>query len=489
MTTDREISKEVRCHQGIRVIYVLLLCVAASIAALSLYLRLFHPTYYAFSIFDPTIGWWGWALSLIAIAPIILGRGPSKRTKLIVPAVCILILAAFQSFILGRSLFAADVPGDFSMNFRGALEIYGKLASPYSISGSVSFPFPTYIIYWFSSLAGRLTISQSFSLFVIANSLIWLSVAALLWKHYKVGEFDPHSRLLFVLLFLNSSAFDAFAGTGQTTVFVSLALAIMLVSFSKAGLRWFLLGGAAAGTAALIKPQVSIVLVGLVVILFHQIWKREQINHLVASLAGAVAAFASLIGISLLFPSGLKLQTYSEFFTSVLPSLSDPGASRVWSTFGIMRGNASPIALIVSGLSGVFGVNPSRLSSIATIAGLLAFSILTFRTSRSRLELAILPWLFAPLFLTQVTWSYSSVWIVPAFLFVFSRQLGSNDRRMPFLFFAGYGLLRVGPNALALMALCILFTLLLQSLSEGVKVDHLRVTPADKLENEFARIA
>jgi len=463
MSTGKVALLETRKPPAARVIYALLVLAVLCMAGVSFYLHLFDLTYYRFSFFDPTIVWLGCLVSLIAIFPLAARLKISRRARIYIAAACILVLGLGQLAVFLHAPFADFVPGDFFINFQASQELYAKLSSPYSITGSISFPFPTYFIYWLSSLGGSLSMNRSFVSFLVLNLLAWFIAAIVLWKHFQFGRIDAYGRSLLVLFLLNSSAFDAITGNGQTTVFVMLALVVMLVAFSKESSKWFLAGGACAGIAVLIKPQAALILLGLLVILCYNLWHRRSCKPLLVSIAGAVGVIVLLISVSLWFPAGLRVEFYGEFFGKVLPTLNDPAQSGVQTSFEIIRGNASPVALMVWLVSSLLGANVRGLSIVITILAVGFFIVAVIKTARLPLSIAMLPWLFAPLLVTNLTWAYSGAWILPACLFMISRFLQREKNAAAVIIcFTSYAFMRVGVNILFLVSVGTLLVLFLR---------------------------
>src|SRR5436309_2318258 len=70
MTTGKVAVLETRKPPASRVIYALLVVAVLCMVGVSFYLHLFDLTYYRFSFLDPSIGWLGCLVSLIAIFPL-----------------------------------------------------------------------------------------------------------------------------------------------------------------------------------------------------------------------------------------------------------------------------------------------------------------------------------------------------------------------------------------------------------------------------------
>lgn len=456
-----------------KLIYCAALIVTCGVAVLSLFLRVFRPQAYELTYFDPLIGWVGLAMALIALGPTMLAPSLYDVWPARVVLAASLGLAVFQALLVHRALSADTPPGDFTIYWSAGQRVYGEGQSPYSATNVVAaaFPFPTYLIYWFTSLGGRFTAKESFAGYTLASGILWLVSCIALWRHFGLRSEYALAKCWIVFWLLDSTGFEALVGLGQTTILVMVLIIGALIFLSKPSVPRWMAAGSLLGLGIMIKPQLAEYLVALAALLFLWISDRRTASLALLAIAGAVLTVLGGIGVSLILPGAVRLETYRQFLFEVYPAVNNPSVVPYTGRFGLVKGNASPVALVVTALGGL-GLAPSSLTySLVSLLATVLYAVLMLRRVNGGLPLSryFLLWSFGPVLLTPLSHTYSVVWATPALL-VLARDILILSRRADLLMLItiAIGLLRVQATFLTLFSMLALLILALQWLGKGM---------------------
>ncbi len=449
----------------VRYVYVFVLLAVSIATVIAVLLRWLAPELQQGSIFDPVIGWIGLALTLVSISPFIFSTWIGIESRYIVYA-SILALFTYQLFVIVRVIVSRDFGIDFRNYFESAMMLYGKEQSPYSLPPgvAVAFPFPSYLIYWLISLGGRLSIGDSFLIYCGLNLVLWVSLNVILWHHFRLDAGSNLVNGFIILCILNSTGWESFLGLGQTTVIILFLIVLMLMCFRKQQNIWWFGGGALLALAIMIKAQLLVLLIGLGILFLSRIKNARPSFNVPAALLGVAVTVMILIPVSLFFPPGLTLDIYKEWLFEVYPSVNNPAINPYTATFGVIHGNASPIALLVQLTGRLFGLMPSSsLYSVVTVLGIIVFAGWIYRHIDIDLPLedCLLLWLYGTVLLTPLTHTNSVVWVTPAFLVLLRNLFASEVPNSLLVFLAtfSFAVLRLQIPILTLASLTILLVL------------------------------
>lgn len=293
---------------------------------------------------------------------------------------------------------------DFDVNHRAALLLYGQNSDPYSIHTVWSFPFPTFYTYWLLGGLGRLNISQAWVAWWLVNGVLWLVCAVLLWRTLPVPVSQRERDTLL---------YAAAAVPGMTTLWQGQTALLILAGLTTLHLairrgRW-IVGGVGLAWAALVKPQLALVGVGLAVWIGLRARRGENVRGPVTALIAAGVVAVALIGLTLLLPGGVTLDTYREFFAETLPRIARPDE-----THNVI---GSP-AFVLSKLAFWLGASERNAELISSGVTVLVFAAAVFwtvrRASRPLIEIAA-GWAAWAMVAPRVAWTWYATWCLPFF--------------------------------------------------------------------------
>lgn len=317
----------------------------------------------------------------------------------------------------------ANYPRDFDTNFYGALELYKFGVSPYGIeekyhlqNPSVSFPFPTYALYWVSSgfgLWGRITAGLIFTALNVMGALLLLWVSFKLSRIVLDGLATPdRAWLLLTLSFvaLNSPMWKAVM-LGQTPL---VAACLLVVGLWFAGTRSFyheMLAGSLLALGVMIKPNFSPLL-----LYFPIVWVRNLASSPEKGLAShhlRVFLFSGMfivlfILLSVSVPHGIRVGTYIEFVSKITPVLEHE----------VSRGFNISILGLLDGLLAT-AVSPKMVTLILMVATVV-YGL------RHRL-VSWYVWLVMPLLISPISWEMYTALLLPT-QFAIAREAVDRQR-------------------------------------------------------------
>ena len=327
-------------------------------------------------------------------------------------------------------------PDDFLINLTAARELYGFDRLPYGIqqafnlpNASISFPFPTYWIYWFASGFGHLDDLLSGCLFTAINLI---ATMLLICRSFRLaGMRVAQAEMFWILLFLSPVWGTILIGQTPTLAAACIVVGwLHLRSDSKGSL---LLGVVLVSLGLLIKPNFAPVLFGLFLERGNSSNPRKPL--LVFGLIGA--SLGVILAGTLLVPGGVTLETYQAFREIALPKvLSKVGAPN----------NLSLIGSLVRNLS--LPVKPGFLAGgLGTL--LVGFGLWKKKDWRY--------WFLVPLVVSPITWSpYLALALPVQFALV-----GSCDRMWNCAVVLSAGLIALSRYETGTVGLLILFFLVL----------------------------
>jgi len=332
----------------------------------------------------------------------------------IVP-VCFMALAVVFYIRPSRPVFF-----DYSVNYDAAAALYGQGTSPYQIEAAYSFPLPTFFLYWAGSLFGHLEKSSAWVLWWIGGAILWSGCAIFLLRSIaparNIRERDC-LRYACVAIPAMTTLWQ-----GQTAVFILAGLVLLHEALQQVqNRRAFpsLMGGVGLAWAALIKPQLALVGLGLgawAILAWSQ--NRRKVAAQVATLlAAAVITATTLIAVSLVLPGGITLDTYRDFITQALPKVAMPSSGL--SVVGSPAFTAASIAATL----GASDATVTLVSNAVTLV-VLAFAIYWTlrRAQRPLIEIAA-GWGVWAMVAPRVTWPWYAVWCLPFFLLAIREAL------------------------------------------------------------------
>ncbi len=349
----------------------------------------------------------------------------STRPRLIIPVTSLIVFVSLLGLValLLRSpgAYAFGLvpgnPGDFDINSSGALELYHYGHPPYAIEEkyhlvqpSLSFPFPTYAIYWLCSgfgLWGRAIAGLNFTVLNAVAAFVLIGVS------YRLSSADlrtlsgPKRRVaILVGLFLAlTSPFWLEVLTGNTAVLAACLMILGLWYARKRFARPGVIPGACLALGAMIKPNFAALLLYFPTARFRSLAQPRNVRarggYMRVFLLTVICAI-SFIAASLVFPRGMHLDTYTAWLTQAGPVLQDEAR---WSRINIS-------------LLGLFNALSPRpvppvVASVVLIGATIAFGL---RYGRSSWMI----WLVIPLLVSPITWtSYMGLALPAQFAIVY----------------------------------------------------------------------
>ena len=364
------------------------------------------------------------ALHLMALLPM-----PSRMASLLQKLA--LVLAVFAPpAMLGFYYFFfagdADFPlfYDLETNFRAALELYDGGGDVYSVPGAVSFPAPTFWLYWLATGFGAFGAAGVFITFSLMAALCWIAAFFLLRDdlRHMLAQFSTPmqaQQFLFILLAIPGTQS---VGQGQTATMVLLGVVITWLALNNPRRMAHLLGGMALGAAATIKPQVALAGIGLLTVAVIDADERPRAG---GTLLGAVLGGLAVMALAVILPEGVTFDHIREFFREVLPSLAPPTEE-----FKV-HGSLAFLASVLMTRAGVAEGPADALSTAITLVIVAAFIWKTVRWRADGMPLreVFAMWLAVAVFAPELTWNFYVAWTLPTFALLASDALRRENPR------------------------------------------------------------
>ncbi len=295
---------------------------------------------------------------------------------------------------------------DFQVNHQAASVLYGTGGDPYSVHAAYSFPFPTFYLYWIFGGLGSLSETQAWVAWWVINGLLWAGCAWLLWRVLPPAA-SPLERDMRLYTAVAIPAITTL-WEGQTALFILLGLVGVHVAALSGRSRW---GGIGLALAALVKPQLA--LVGLGIVLWGILARRSS-RYLDMWPAIRIVILAALVALALiiltiLLPGGVTVETYRQFVAAALPQVARPADALVIGSPAFVAG---AIALSL----GASERTADLLANAVTVL-ILAIAVLwTLRRAGRPLTEVAAGWGVWAMVAPRVTWMWYAAWCLPFFL-------------------------------------------------------------------------
>ncbi|HVO42872.1 MAG TPA: hypothetical protein VMT34_09620 [Aggregatilineales bacterium] len=344
----------------------------------------------------------------------------------------ILLPAAFMIAVI--VFYHGDPQFDFNVNYRAAAALYLDGSDPYTVHAAYSFPIPTFYLYWLFSRA--LSPLAAWYAWWIVNAVIWAGCALLLWRSLPPAA-DPIARAMGLYVCAAIPGITVL-WQGQTALLILAGLVAVHYGLRSPGRTNLLIGAAGLAWAALIKPQ--LVLVGLGIAIWAALrWgatpdRRAEALHAIRLLTGAVAIAVAAVLVTLVLPGGVTLETYRAFLGEALPQVARPSD-------GLVIG--SP-AFAAAAIANVLGASDRAADAISTVVTVAMVGAGAFWTWRHRHEAAIsiaAGWGVWAMVIPRVAWTWYAAWCLPFFLLTVN-----GDRRRDALLVIILALLALQPG-------------------------------------------
>ncbi len=302
------------------------------------------------------------------------------------------------------------VPFDFGVNHDAANLLYGQGRDPYSIPGVYSFPFPTFLMYWIAGGFGALNNPQAWIAWWVVNGTVWAACAVLLWRTLAITGNRERDLLIFALVGIPAMTT---LWQGQTALLILAGLVTLQLGLSPvAGRVQWIAGGIGLAFAALIKPQMALIGIGLALwaIVAWRSGRTQDARCAVRVLVTALAAGLVAILLTVIIPGGVTVDTYLRFFNGALPQVAQP--------IDLISVNGSP-AYALSALALSAGLSASLVNIISNAVTLLLLAVAAVWTVRRQdrpiTEIAA-GWGVWAMVTPRVAWTWYATWCLPFFL-------------------------------------------------------------------------
>jgi hypothetical protein len=334
----------------------------------------------------------------------------------------LLALALPAIFMLLAALYvqgSGQVFFDFQVNHRAALALYRDGLDPYSVPAAYSFPFPTFFLYWVLSGFGNLSETASWMVWWLVNALIWLVCALLLWRTLPRPT-SPRERHFLIYAAVSIPAITTI-WQGQTALFILLGLAALHYAAHTTpdfSLPRTILGGAGLACATLIKPQMALVGIGIALwaILAWRSGRKTDAQRAALIVVSSGMIVLLLLGLTILLPGGVTLDTFRKFVTVALPQVAQPADALVI---------GSP-AFTAATLAYSLGAPSRTVDLVANIATAIVLIFAAFwtrrRADRPLIEIAA-GWGVWAMVAPRVAWVWYAAWCLPFFLLTVQETL------------------------------------------------------------------
>ncbi len=223
---------------------------------------------------------------------------------------------------------------------------------------------------------------------------------------------------------------------GQTAlcILIGLMLVHRAVHESRSARisRWStVLADTGLAWATLIKPQLALVGAGIAVwsLLQTRNGQREKAIQSLTILAVSAIVTELLIGASLLFPGGVTLDTYREFFSQALPQVAQAG-----DPLAVNGSPAFAAATLVLQIGGSAAAS-DLVADAVTLLVLIGAVIWTWRRADRPLTEIAAGWGVWAMIAPRVTWTWYAAWCLPFFLLAVQESLRARNSKMRLILF------------------------------------------------------
>ena len=360
--------------------------------------------------------------------------------------------------------------GDFKINLAGAREMYGQGRSPYHIEQkyhlpnfSVSFPFPTYAMFWMSLGFGKWGDRTAGIAFTILNLTAACVLIALSLKLAEVGlgsplKQDPFSPSLLMLFILVNSQVWTAVFMGQTPA-IAACLIVLGIWFARGSSALHeVIAGLALALGLLIKPNFAPLL-----LYFFFVWRAARLRSDQACAARAlrIGVFTCVFALFLVLGSivgGVQVATYADFLHTSVPIIEEE----------VIRPNN------ISVQGALAHIAPSLHAPRVVTAVLLV--VVVILGLRYRL-VSWAPWLVLPLLISPITWEFYTSLLMPVQLGLACACWQKDDRVGLAMLAISMGLVSILLTLPGLIGLLVVFYLTILYASDDSD-RNVRVSPA-----------
>lgn len=319
----------------------------------------------------------------------------------------------------------------------------------------------------------------------------WIITSILVLRTRYFASLRRAPFLIFsTLLVINNPALSAGIAYGNTSVIAALLVNLYFLSLTQ---QWHrLIPALFLGLAIFIKPQLAVIGLGILVALVHRTIRERKLNLENFKFVVALGVVSICIFVvPLLVPGGMNMDTYTQFFTKTLPSLTNPAEQPKNTLFGFHSLDASPIALVLTILLG-FGVSSSAYAALALLTGAVLLGLWIFLSVYWKIDQAIFEnsifWALLSVFISSITWAHYAGWLIVPMFFAIKREAEGNVERVEktALIVLGAALLRT--NVAPLHLVCLIGIAVITVL-EMRKNFHIRSFVGDKGHSVSAETA
>ncbi|MCB9767882.1 MAG: hypothetical protein H6752_06765 [Candidatus Omnitrophica bacterium] len=377
----------------------------------------------------------------------VFGFGSAVMTGRIAPVVrfCALFVLAVGAFDLivhspGCSIFGLEprFKNDFEINLTAAQQMYGEGGSPYGIqeefnlpNASISFPFPTYWVYWACSGFGGFDPATTGAIFTALN--LFAAIVLIRASRGLSGIGGDESELIWFLTLI--SPIWGTVLIGQTPVMAAALISAGWLTLRSEDFMHLTFGALLVAFGILIKPNFAPLVVGPLLIGLLDRRHQKQFN---LSL-GIIAALVGVALCAILIPGGVGLDTLGEFRDVAVPkALTKVEAHNNLSLVGFLH-----------------FLLPMPIHPKAT--GLFLVTILTALGVVRRLDWKY--WFLVPLIVSPITWGPYLSLALPV-QFALAKQ---SDAFIQTLVILSAGLIGLDYTGFSTLGVLILLWLVIQS--------------------------
>ncbi len=335
-------------------------------------------------------------------------------------AIFLTVVLPLAFMITAIFVYHGDPQFDFNVNYRAALELYGHQADPYAVPAAYSFPFPTFYIYWV--IGSALSPLLAWYAWWVVNGIIWVICAMLLWRNMRrATNALVHDMRLYLCVGIPAIVV---LWQGQTALLILLGLVVLHHALTIPRRINILVGGIGLAGAALIKPQLALVGLGMVIWVVLN-WRTQPTrgepraaSHFALSVVIAAAFIALMLLLAtLVLPGGVTFDTYQGFITHALPQVA-----RASDKLGI--GSPAFVAGTIANGLGVTDRNSDVVANFVSL-GMVGFAAYwTWQQRHQTVMLIAAGWGVWAMVIPRVAWTWYGAWCLPFLL-----MTATGDRR------------------------------------------------------------
>jgi hypothetical protein len=351
------------------------------------------------------------ALTTLAAPIMLLGlafRGPIAQT---LRRIAMLVAIGIPTlFLIGAiAFYRGDPQFDFYVNYQAAIQLYGANGDPYTVHAAYSFPFPTFYLYWL--LGGLHDPLRAWYLWWAVNGVLWAICAILLLRTIPPAR----TPLLRDLRWFVCAAIPAMVvlWQGQTAIFILVGLVALHYALTYPSRFSLIIGSAGLAFAALIKPQLALVGLGLLIwsaaIAVREPDRRPEVIRVVLLSISAAGIAGLAIALTLLLPGGVNFDTYKAFINEALPQVAR-------ASDGLVIGSPAFVASVIANGLGASNAISDLVSTIVTVIMLAVAAWWGWQHRHQGAVNAAAGWGVWAMVIPRVAWTWYAAWCLPFFL-------------------------------------------------------------------------